>query len=261
MELESTVQTDSDAPDGDVTVPVRLLDMLDDIQEPDGTKEGAASGDTDKEAKPKMFNDLAESLGIGLDDLYQLKVTGNDGAEVTIEDLKALQGTQDDLTIRELEFEESRVSKESALRTAQSELAEVVAGLPDGTLNPAVLEKLRSKNAARVQVEQSRTLEAIPGWQDEATRTKDMTGMIEPLEGFGFPKNYLTTVVDHRLLVFIRESCLRQQRIQNALAKVKVGKPNPTTKTKAPGKAASNKVAQPKNSEARNGLESFLTLE
>ena len=265
MVLESTVQTESDAPDGDVTIPAIKLENLTELLEdkpvdktPDGDDDGAASGDTDKKAKPEMFNDLADSLGLKLEDLYKLKVTSNDGKTVTIEELKALQGTQDDLTIRELEFEESRVTKESGLRQAQSELAEIVAALPDGTLSPVVLEKLRTKNAARVQVEQARTIEAIPGWESEGTRTKDMAGMITHLEGYGFPKAYLAAVTDHRQIVFIRESYLREQRIQKALAKVRVGKPNPTTTTKTTGKAPGKTSAKPADSDMRNGLESFL---
>lgn len=234
---------------------IKLTDLLEDFSE-EKVEEGAASGDTNKKAKPEMFNDLADSLGLELDDLYKLKVSTNDGATVTIEDLKALHGTQDDLTIRELEFEESRTAKEGDLRQAQSELAEVVAALPDGTLQPAVLEKLRAKNAARVQVEQSRTVDAIPTWHNDDIRTKDLTGMITHLERFGFPKEYLSSVIDHRQIVFIRESYLREQRIQNALSKVRVGKPNPTSKTK--NVSAPSRTARKPNPNSRNGLESFF---
>jgi hypothetical protein len=264
MELESIAITETaPALDSDAVAPAKLEDLfvvLDDTPAadttPEGDQEGAAVGNDDKDAKPTMFNDLAESLGIGLDDLYNLKVTTVDGETVTIEQLKALQGTQDDLAIRELEFEETRVAKEGDLRQAQNELAEIVAALPNGSIKPEVMEKLRAKNATRTQVEQSRTLAAIPAWKDEATRTADMVGMSTHLERFGFPANYLASVSDHRWYVFIRESHLREKRIQNALAKVRAGKPNPTTATKvaAPGKT----VAKPTDSNARNGLEAFL---
>ncbi len=264
MQLENIAATsDTVTPEGDADAPVMLetlTALLDDpataVITPEGDEDGATAGSGDKDVKPEMFNDLADSLGIELDDLYALKVTTTDGKQVTVEELKALQATQDDIAIRELEFEETRAGKEGDLRQAQNELAEIVAALPDGTLKPAVLEKLRAKNAARTEVEQSRILAAIPSWQDEATRSKELTGMAVHLERFGFPANYLATVVDHRQVLFIRESYLREQRITNALAKVRAGKPNPTTSTKVIGKAA--KPAAPKDSNARNGLEAFF---
>ena len=265
MGLESIAdQIDGDTSEGvnldtDTVKLETLTDLLEDepiSKTPEGESEGEASGDATKKAKPEMFNDLADSLGIELNDLYKLKVSTSDGETVTIEELKALQGTQDDLTIRELEFEESRVNKESGLRQAQNELAEIVASLPEGTLKPAVMEKLRAKNVARVQVEQSRTMEAIPSWSSEPLRTKEMEGMINHLERFGFAQDFLSSVTDHRLLVFIRESHLREKRIQNALSKVRAGKPNPTTKTKIAGKVTQQPAA--KNADARNGLEAFL---
>lgn len=267
MQLENTVTTDNTTiPDGAAVEPVKLdnlFELLEDKPAADATleggkKDGVAAGNGDKDAKPTMFNDLAESLGMELDDLYKLQVTTVDGKTVTIEDMKALQGTQDDLTIRELEFEETRTAKEGALRQAQNELAEIVAGLPNGTLKPEVMEKLRAKNAARIEVEQSRTLAAIPTWNDEATRTADLVGMSTHLERFGFPTGYLASVSDHRMYVFIRESHLREQRIKNALAKVRAGKPNPTTPSRTVGKAPDKTAAAPKNSNARDGLEAFF---
>lgn len=266
MQLKNTAQTDDNAtPGGEALQSVKLENLSALLDEkpaageaPGGAKNGAAVGNGEK-VKPKaeMFNDLAESLGIELDDLYALKVTGQDGATVTIQELKALHGTQDDLEIRKLEFEENRAAKEGDLRQAQNELSEIVAALPNGTITPAVLEKLRAKNAARIQVEQTRTLAAIPTWKDETARTADMVGMSSHLERFGFPANHLASVSDHRMYLFIRESYLREQRINNALAKVRAGKPNPTTPTKATGKTLP--VAKSKNSNARNGLESFFS--
>jgi hypothetical protein len=60
------------------------------------------------------------------------------------------------------------------------------------------------------------------------------------------------------MYVFIRESYLREQRIKNALAKVRAGKPNPTTATKIAGAAPVKPGGRRKDSKARNGLEAFL---
>jgi hypothetical protein len=267
MALENTAASDDGAtPGGEAVDSIKLenlADMLEDepaaANSPGGGEDGAAAGDGNEKAKPDMFNDLAERLEIELDDLYGLKVSVGDGETVTIEELKALHTTQDALAVRELEFEETRVTKEGELRQAQNEIAEIVAALPNGTLSPEVLEKLRAKNAARLEVEQSRTLEAIPTWQNEDARTADLVGMSAHLERFGFPAGHVANVSDHRMFVFIRESYLREQRIQKALEKVRAGKPNPTTSTKTTGKAPGKTGAAPRKSDARNGLEQFFS--
>jgi hypothetical protein len=265
MPLENTAENDAATPDGDAAAAPANLESLNDLLveefktlESDDVN-GAAVGNDKEKAKPEMFNDLAEAHGIKLDDLYKLKVTTADGETVTIEELKSLQTKQDDIVLRDLEFEETRAGKEGQLRQAQNEISEIVAALPAGTIKPAMLDKLRAKNVARVELEQSRTLTAIPTWSDEPTRTSDMKGMTTHLERFGFPSDYLGSVVDHRMFVFIRESHLREQRIKNALERVRAGKPNPTTPTKIVGKSPGKTVDKPKNANARNGLEQFFS--
>ena len=112
---------------------------------------------------------------------------------------------------------------------------------------------MRAKNVARTQVEQSRTLDAIPSWKDETVRTADIKGMAAFMETFGFPATHLGSITDHRMFLFIRDSYQREQRISKALAKVRAGKPNPTTRTKTVGTTTAPTV----NSDSRNGL-SFL---
>jgi len=273
MQSENTAKTDSTS-EGDVAEPaiVSLESLTDLLAEPvagdasttpegesaQADENGAAAGNGTEKPKPEMFNDLADSAGIELDDLYKLKVTTVNGETVTIEELKSLQGKQDDIVLRELEFEETRSKKEGSLRQAQNELAEIVKALPDGTIKPAVLEKLRAKNTARVELEQTRMLDEIPTWSDEKSRTQDMVGMTAHLERFGFPANYLQQVIDHRQMIFIRESFLREQRIKNALERVRAGAPNPTTTTRTTGKPG-GKTAGKAKADTRNGLEAFFS--
>lgn len=268
MESANIPQDEMLTPDGESTItPAQMNSLAELLSEPevkaseDATNdEGETSGNADKNVKPEKFNDLAEALGISLDDLYQLQVSTTDGKSVSIEELKALQTTQDDITIKGLEFEEARVKKEGELRQAQTELAEIVGALPNGTLKPEVLEKLRAKNSARLEIEQSRTMQAIPSWNDSKIREQDLTGMSTHLERFGYPVDYLASITDHRQIVYIRENFLREQRITNALKRVRAGAPNPkpaatirsTVKTKQP---ATNR----RNSNARNGLEAFFS--
>lgn len=247
------------------TAEVHDLSALLDLEQPNDTTSeddttGEAGAESPKNAKPVKFNDLAEATGLELDDLYKLELNVGDGETITVEELKALKGEQDDLTVRQLEIEEDHATKSADLRKAQNELAEIVAALPEGSVNAKTLEKVRERQAARVEIEQRKMLESIPSWSDADARAGDLAGMAQHLESFGFPPDHLSNVIDHRLMVFVRESYKREQRIRKALERVRAGAPNPTTSTKA-AKTGGKAKAAPKSrkGDARNTLEAFFS--
>ena len=240
-----------------------LGEMLQETEPVDTTGDAGASGDTSgsEHVKPTKFNDLAGSLGMELDDLYKLEIAqAEDGTPVTIENLKDNHSKQADYSMREIEFEERRTQQESELMRAQEELRELMGALPEKAIKPEVLQKVRDKHEAQMQIERRRTLETIPEWQDTQTRTADMTGMSEHLKQYGYPVDHLERVADHRQIKYIRDNWQREQRIRKALAAVKVGKPNPTTRQKPASKAPSKRpLAGVKRGNTRNKLEAVFS--
>jgi len=224
-----------------------------------GGDTGDASGSDD--AAPTKFNDLAGKLGMELDDLYKLEVAqAEDGTPVTIENLKDNHSKQEDFSLREIEFEERRTTQEAELMQAQEELRELMAALPEKAIRPEVLQKVREKHDAQLTLERKRTLEVIPDWQDSETRTADIEGMAEHLKQYGYAGNYLERVADHRQIKYIRDNWQREQRIRTALAKVKAGKPNPTSRQKPASKAPSKSpLAGVKRGNAANKLEAVFS--
>lgn len=208
-------------------------------------------------AAPTKFNDLAGKLGIELDDLYKLEVSqAEDGTPVTVENLKDNHAVQVDFSMREIEFEERRTQQESEIMQAQEELRELMAALPEKAIKPEVLQKVRAKHEAQATLERKRTLEVIPAWQDQETRIADLTGMSEHLKQYGYPVNHLERVADHRQIKYIRDNWQRELRIRKALAAVKPGKPNPTTKQKPGNKAPlKSPVVGTTRATSRNKLE------
>lgn len=65
--------------------------------------------------------------------------------------------------------------------------------------------------------------------------------MAEHLKQYGYPVNHLERIADHRQLKYIRDNWQREQRIRQALAKVKAGKPAPTPQSKPASKAPSKR--------------------
>lgn len=182
---------------------------------------------------------------LGLKDpkeFYSIKVPMPNGAEpLTIGELKDRVGELVDLETRELQFDERRRSGESEMLRAQQEMREIMALLPKNQLSPELVEKIRRRHEATQMKERELTLQHIPDWQNETRRMDDIKGMIQMLSDYGFDDSFITTVVDHRALKFIRDAHLTQKRIRAALAKVTVpqkkGGQKPSGKTgKAPAK-------------------------
>lgn len=262
-ETQQTETGEAEAPTVEVPNLSALLD-LDESSDPattseDDTTTGKAGEESPKNAKPKEFNDLAEAAGLELDDLYALTLNVGDGETMTVQELKALKGEQDEITVRKLEVEEQHAAKSAQLRTAQNELAEIVAALPEGSVSAETLAKVRERQVARAEVEQRKTLESIPTWADAEKRTADMTGMAEHLAQFGFAPDHLKHVTDHRMMVMIRDSYKREQRIRVALDRVRAGAPNPTTSTKAAPTTKGKPAPKRAVGNARNGLEAFFS--
>jgi hypothetical protein len=84
--------------------------------------------------------------------------------------------------------------------------------------------------------------------------------MSEHLKQYGYPVNHLERVADHRQIKYIRDNWQRETRIRKALAAVKAGKPNPTSKQKPANKAPSKRpLAGVKSGNSRNKLESIFS--
>jgi hypothetical protein len=224
------------------------------------TAETAPEGEaveTPSNAKPTSLKALAETLEMEDKDLYDIEVPMANGESRTLGELKDLVAKQDDLDLRELQFEENRHESESALIKAKQEVQALIADLPENALRPEKLEAFRKKRDLQIAEERRMTLEVIPEWKDENTRLSEIKGIVEHLNGYGFPETYLGAVVDHKTLKYIRENWQREQRIRRALEQVKKGAPSPTRTSKpakAPRKGGSVEV--PQNS--RNPLADFL---
>lgn len=267
MQSENTTGVENveptEAPGGD-EVGIQTLGELLQESEPglESENPGRESGDdSEQSVKPKKFNDLAGTLGIELDDLYKLEVSASEGGEaITIEALKDLYAKRGEIELEAIEFEERRTSEEQKLLQAQSELREILAALPKGAVKPEVLERIRSKHAEQTALEQQRTLEVIPAWKDDKIREQEMIGMTRHLTAYGYPVNYLASVVDHKQMKYIRDNWQREQRIQKALEAVKAGKPNPTTRQKPAASAPKkNPLTGVKKGSHRNKLEAVFS--
>ena len=224
--------------------PLSLAEMFADENSDDENQQN----DSDDPSKPvDSIDRLVKRLGVKPEQVYAIKVPMPNGAEpVTIGDLKDRVGELVDFESRELQFDQRRIKAEGDLLRAQTEMRELLAMVPKEHIKPEVVEKVRKRHEETMRRERVATLEHIPQWQDEKTRTEDIQGMMDLLSDYGFDESFISTVVDHRALKFIRDMYLRDKKIKAALAKVTI----PTKKGQRPS-GKSGKAAQKPNAQSR----------
>lgn len=251
-EFENLLETAPTPPQPEDHSP-SLEDLLKD-PEPETVGQGDA-GETQQKAEPqegvspKTLKDWAEKLGVDAKDLYAIEVPMADGKGVTLGELKDQFAQGDDLTRRELEFEERRVRQEADWTRAQTELKTLIQALPPKALSEQALQLVRQKAEVELRSEREATLRTIPEWGDETRREAELQGMVEMLSDYGFSPNYLQEAFSHRLIRFVRDAYLRKQRVEQALAKVqKVDRPSTTGKSSPAGAAKKPSTSQPSKS-------------
>lgn len=228
--------------------PLSLAEMFAD-ENSDGEN---SQNDVDDPSKPvDSIDRLVKRLGVKPEQVYAIKVPMPNGAEpVTIGDLKDRVGELVDFEARELQFDQRRIKAEGDLLRAQTEMRELLAMVPKEHVKPEVVEKVRKRHEETMRRERVATLEHIPQWQDEKTRTEDLQGMVELLSDYGFDESFISTVVDHRALKFIRDMYLRDKKIKAALAKVTT----PTKKGQRPSGRASKGAQKPNSQNQRKSV-------
>ena len=191
--------------------------------------------------KPKSLDDAAKALGLTVAELYELDVPlrgeGKDRSVKKLGELKDYFSAQDDHSLERLEWEERRDREQASVARERAELAELLSAVPRDKLDPRVLETVRKKIDATISAERRKTLDRIPQWGDDNTRTVELTGIAEHLADYGFPASALQGITDHRMLAYMRDNWLRMTRLQTALEKVK------QVRTPQPGRAKANTSA------------------
>lgn len=210
-----------------------------------------------KPAKPpKSLEEVAEKLGLEVSELYKLAIpTGmKEGESLSIAELKDANKARSEFAVKELQFEETRLAREQELMRAEGELQELLMHLPKEVLKPENLKAAQARLETRAAKQRELTLKAIPDWQNSDTRKAELGEMVEHMKQYGFPPSYLSSISDHRTMVYIRENWKREKRIREALKLVeeKGGKPHGTGKGNA-GQQPTKPGAKPPSSRDTRG--------
>lgn len=233
----------------------RRLDLAS-LFAPKGEGEGPnneSDEDNDDPTKPPdSLEALSKRLRFKPEQLYDIKIQMPNGAEpVTLGYLKDKVGEVVDLDTREQLFDQKRIKAEGEVLRAQAEVRDILAMLPKEVAQqlPQLVDKVRKRHEATRMQEQARTLDIIPDWANESKRTEDIKGMTSFLGEWGFDETFITTIVDHRAMKFVRDMYLRDQKIKKALAGVTIPKKKGFSPSAKPSKAAAKPNTAPSRRE------------
>lgn len=166
------------------------------------------------------INAIAKHLGIDVAELYEkMVIPMPDGAEsLTVGKLKDQAAERVEHSLEVETFHTERDAQRVEMDTARQELETIVRMIPAEMRTPEMLERAQAELRTTRQSEQVKLLNRIPEWRDETRRNADLEVIMPHIEAFGFPREMLETVTDHRLFAYVRHNALREQRLSKLLA-------------------------------------------
>jgi hypothetical protein len=233
------------APDpepGQLSDVVDLLTKAQDDQDDQGTGDDDGARAPENVDVPKTLDAIAEGLGVQVADLYEIEIPlGSDQESITLGALKDLGKAGSQIDLDRIEFEETKTQFETQQRKTAQDFADLVASLPQGVITNDLVDKIHAQRAAIQEREEKLIAATIPTWSDPVVRSRENKVMAEYLDEFGFPQDFLDTVVDHKTTALIRDAALRKQRLEQALTQVRQVRNTGHGVTTTPSKPRSNR--------------------
>ena len=238
-----------------------LRGEADDQGDQDDSDQGDQDGDDQPpqgRRAPRTLDEVAKALGIDVAALYELELPEraaageNKGKRLKLGQLKDYYARQDDHALDRITWEETRDREQASIARERQELSELMAAIPADKLNQETLNAVRLRIDGVVKAERRKTLQRIPTWADDNTRTVELQGIAEHLADYGFPAAALQGISDHRMLAYMRDNWLRMRRLQDALDKVKPVRTPGTPRSRATGAAPAQVRPQQSQSSTRS---------
>lgn len=244
------------APDpepGQLSDVVDLLTKAQDDQDDQGKGDDDGARAPENVDVPKTLDAIAEGLGVQVADLYEIEIPlGSDQESITLGALKDLGKAGSQIDLDRIEFEETKTQFETQQRKTAQDFADLVASLPQGVITNDLVDKIHAQRAAIQEREEKLIAATIPTWSDPVVRSRENKVMAEYLDEFGFPQDFLDTVVDHKTTALIRDAALRKQRLEQALTQVRQVRNTGHGVTTTPSKPRSNRQAKVSNTRRSN---------
>lgn len=165
--------------------------------------EGTEAEEVQEETRYTV-KELAAKLEVQPKDLYKaLDVKLSDGSTMSLSELKdlAVKGKHID------EYSAKRDKDANELMIQRKEINDVMTELSSsGKITEEMINKVREQNEARMASEMKLLLKALPDWENQSTRTKEVKAIGDYARQYGITPSELDALItDHRLMKLIRD--------------------------------------------------------
>ena len=155
---------------------------------------------------------VAEKLQVKPEKLYELKFKTVDGSETSLSEIKDSLKSHAEVTKARAELEADRIA-------AQRELSKLYASIPKEQVRPELTQAFEAYQADQRSREREALLRTIPEWSDTGVVTAERKQIQDYIEQFGFPRDAIEYVEDHRLFRLTRQAMKDQQELKVLKAK------------------------------------------
>lgn len=198
---------------------------------------------------PLGLTKVAEAMGVSETDLFGMQISMPDGAEPrSLGQLKDAQ-TELNRTRAEVEtFYQERETQRTEFATARGEIETLFGMIPAEMRTPEMLQAARERISVATQDQARKLVERVPEWASAETRAADMDVINTHVQRWGFQPGELSSIIDHRMLAYVRHNALQEQRLNVLLGKSKAtptsgGKPQRGRRADADARSATQTAA------------------
>ena len=184
------------------------------------------------------LKDLAAELEIEAKDLYEVEIPMGADKAISLGELKDAYKKFEHMQRDQDDYQETKSRSENELMVARRQLEQLIQlGSATGQLTPELISALDNQHTQNIQREHLALIQAIPEWNDQARKTNDFEKMVNVMQGYGFSRTEVESVMDHRLVKFVHDMTQRINLVQEAKKRKKIpaslGKSKPGHKSKS----------------------------
>ena len=180
------------------------------------------NGNPEKGEVPLGLTGIADAMQVSESELFKMPISMPDGAEPqTLGQLKDA-ATELNRTRAEVEtFYQERETQRTEFATARGEIETLFGMIPAEMRTPEMLQAARERISVATQDQARKLVERVPEWASAETRAADMGVMNEHIGRWGFSSQDLSSLLDHRMMAYVRHNALQEQRLNVLLGKSK----------------------------------------
>lgn len=254
--------------DGDITPPETLA-ALDSEAIPDAVAPQPGTESSDPQTEPTEHNehvslkDLADTLDVDAKDLYDVQIPIGADKVATLGDLKDSFKKFEVMQKGQADFEDNKTRSENEMMIARRQIESLVQlGAKSGALTPELVDMVDKQHLETVNRERNALYNVIPEWKDNTTRQTDLDAIVNVMSSYGFSRNDVESVLDHRLLKFVHDMTKRTNMISDARKKQAVPKnTGKHSRSVSPSKSAlQQRIATAKKGSQTQKIDAISTL-